>query len=337
MSSYQVRGAHRYNRLVKIRGPNTPSVDEFHVLITSANKAIESEVENFDESWDGFKKMEMETVELRFEGDAPRFSWYSWMRRWYIAGDENRPTAKQVDMFFIFPDLLVFRGEASEVDRAFERLKSQICNFHEEIKLETVPFGFMWFMWLFENAPLRIGRYCELLKITDIRLIGGEQGFEGQDIREYKSVDVTRSLFTAIALLLRRDIAGITFDMKLGPDDNHIRCPVEIVSEEDDGIKRTYICETLATKKPTRGAFYLPGGLTSNQKLNNKKFIEAMIIAVELTEAFQNWANLPRNKQVPTDEITDKLKDIVEDAIEDILVEGPRRVRKWLREKRKVK
>ena len=304
-------------------------------LIMESNDVIECEVEIRPDEWDGFKSMKLGSLDKPLRGLVPNALWFGWMRRWYIRGNRNRPTRAEADFFWIFPNLMIFRGEKTEVDRAFHRVKSALCKNNSNIVLETIPFDYVWFLWIFENVPVTLMRQCRLNTLTDIRLIGGDEGYEGRDMHERKSADVTRSLFTAAALLLSRNIAGITCESTIGAGEDRTRVSVTMISGPDDRTRPTHKCEILKTEVPIRGAFSLRGTLTLNEDINSMKFAQALIIGEGLARGFEKWRKRRAEDRVPSDDIADRLLEIVDDSIADITEHGPQALKEWLGEKRR--
>jgi hypothetical protein len=324
------RGWYRFNRLVRVRNAVGLTSGTAAKLVLSVNEKVEISVTKREEEWDGFKQFEFTDYSSPVVDSLPTTLWFRWMRRWYIRGSTTRVGTAQVDFLWVLPDFIMLRGEKMEVDRVYYALKSVMCKQVNLIRLETIPFDFVWFLWLFENAPASIGGQLQLKAITDIRLTGGDEGYEGREMREYRSADITKSLFSAVALLLRRDIVGVTCEMELGTGTSSLKVSASIVSGEDAGVKPTHECEEMKIEKPTRGAIYLEGALTSNDQLNEQKLIIAVLICSRLVVEYEQWRMRTRTDRVPTDRLADKLLKTVEDSIEDIKDQGPRRLKEWL-------
>ena len=268
----------------------------------------------------------------------PNSIWGVWTRRRYINKDRNRPERRRVDVTWTLPGLLLIRGERVEADLVYEKLRHAICSSYSDVTMETVSFDSLWFLRLFEVGGMSMSSSVKLESVTGMHFLqdlewSDHVGNEGKDLLERDASDISRSMFSAVAILFGHRVEGFDgeFEIRLVRDDTTVEATLGC--GRDDRVKPRG-CE-ISHKVGYRGSFRVNGSLVDNEDVDELLMARCAVLGAGLVEAYIEWRGKDAIKRVPSDALVNKLKDTINTAMLDI-DNSYDRLRRWLENQRNI-
>jgi hypothetical protein len=325
------RGWLRFNRIVLIRNLDDFNLsDAANLLLDIKGKTVVSKKPKLEEKW-GFQIARGFSSE--YSDALPNSIWGVWTKDRYIKKDKNRPQRRRVDLTWTLPGLILIRGERVEVDFVYEKLRKIICSLNENMKMETVSFDSLWFLWLFDVGSMRLSSSVNLKSVTGMHFLQDPDwsdhiGNEGKDLRERDAGNISQSMFSAVAILFGRRVEGFDGDFKIRLAGDNPIIEATLRSRRDDRIKSTD-CD-IAQKPNYRGSFQVSGRLADDEVIDESLMARSTVIGINLVKAYLEWRDKDAADRVPSDALVDKVKATIDTAMLDI-DKSYERLRKWLK------
>ncbi len=326
-------GWYKFNRIVLLTSESLDAKAAVERVLEIKPKTSVVEAQD-EENWDGFRLIDLRDFQPDYSGILPGIIWLSWMRRWHIRGDSTRPDNRRADFFWATPELLMFRGSMTETDRIYAHVRDSILQVDPSAKFETIPFDTLWFLWLFERGNPKMTKDMELEQISQIHMEGGREGFEGKEMFELYSPDVTQSLLSSIGLLLRKNVVGFRGTYVIKYNGQKLRIDASIASGEDKRVRRKHECEIVKAQIPTRGVLNMGGAFKSNIDVNLTVLSQGLLVGQRLVKAYQYWRGLSVSERVPDDTLIDRLVAAIKGKTVSLIEDGEPDLKEWLRLKR---
>lgn len=195
------------------------------------------------------------------------------------------PAHKEIDMFWHFDDLLVFRGRKSTIEEKRRELRGGLSG---KVRIEKVSFDFDFLLWLLYNCHEgdELRSSLRLHSISDCTTIGETQMGE---IAVGEASEVVRSAPFIIAILEQNRIDNLEGDFIMG---SHY-----IVAEID-----------------SEGWVHVKASREDMEQLSDLRQMGiAVNFVTELLALYEEWLLLDRTDQYPPPEFFHTLIELCED------------------------